>query len=197
MIVSVLLNIITISIVGLFVLIIYMAYRKRPELTSTPLDVMRDIVGGQSNHTRIYKVWPFKRLLTGPVGEFGNYSNSDYSSLNGNSYEYTFGKKPWDGVENINFGSTVGVSDLTENQAIVQYLDTLYPMKGFDSINQSDVMFSTKIQSILNKIGVDIDISSEDFKNQVKNFYTEYDDSGNPESEFASEQRNFFLQNLS
>ena len=72
-IISFILNLITVSIVGLFALIVYMSYRKRPDLKSTPLDVMRDIAAGQSGHARVYKIAPFKRLLTGPVGEFGEY----------------------------------------------------------------------------------------------------------------------------
>ena len=109
-IISFVLNLITILVVGAFALVIYMAYRKRPELTSTPLDVMRDIVAGAAGHARVYKVYPFKKLLTGPVGEFGNYSDKVLSNLKGNTYDYGMGKKPWEGVTNVNFGSSVGVS---------------------------------------------------------------------------------------
>tara|TARA_R110000851_G_scaffold73522_2_gene162213 strand:+ start:131 stop:475 length:345 start_codon:yes stop_codon:yes gene_type:complete len=111
-IISFILNLITIAIVGLFVLIVYMSYRKRPDLKSSPLDVMRDIVGGQSGHARIYKIAPFKRTLTGPVGEFGNYDDpdADYSDLSGNSYDHIEGRRPWDGVQDANFGSKNGVS---------------------------------------------------------------------------------------
>ena len=109
-IISFILNLITLSIVGLFALIVYMSYRKRPDLKSTPLDVMRDIVAGQSGHARVYKIFPFKRLLTGPVGEFGEYSDPDveYSDLSGNSYDYITGQIPWDGVDDANFGSRTG-----------------------------------------------------------------------------------------
>jgi hypothetical protein len=109
-IISFVLNIITILIVGIFALVIYMAYRKRPELTSSPLDVMRDIVAGAAGHARVYKIHPFKRLLTGPVGEFGNYTDLDLSPLKGNTYDYAVGKKPWEGVQDANFGSSVGVN---------------------------------------------------------------------------------------
>ena len=74
---------------------------------------MRDIVGGQAGHARVYKIFPFKRNLTGPVGEFGNYSDPDaeYSDLSGNSYNHIVGKKPWDGIENANFGSRTWIYD--------------------------------------------------------------------------------------
>ena len=74
-IISFILNLITIAIVGLFALVVYMCYRKRPDLQSTPLDVMRDLVSGQATHARIYKMLPFKPLLTGPVGEFGSWAS--------------------------------------------------------------------------------------------------------------------------
>jgi hypothetical protein len=109
-IISFVLNLITILVVGAFALVIYMAYRKRPELTSTPLDVMRDIVAGAAGHARVYKIHPFKRLLTGPVGEFGEYTDKEFAGLKGNTYEYDMGKKPWEGVKDANFGSSVGVS---------------------------------------------------------------------------------------
>lgn len=107
--IGLILNIITLLIVGLFVFFIYVAYRQRPEPTITPLDVMRDIVGGQAGHSRIYKVVPTKRLLYGPSGEFGNYTNVDYSRLEGNMYDYKEGTKPWEGDQNVNFGSFTGV----------------------------------------------------------------------------------------
>tara|TARA_R110002074_G_scaffold85783_1_gene189650 strand:+ start:138 stop:530 length:393 start_codon:yes stop_codon:yes gene_type:complete len=109
-IISFVLNLITILVVGTFALVIYMAYRKRPDLTSSPLDVMRDIVAGHSGPTRLYKIHPFKRLLTGPVGEFGNYSDKEFSDLKGNTYDHVGNKRPWEGVQDVNFGSSVGVS---------------------------------------------------------------------------------------
>lgn len=108
--IGLILNIITLLIVGLFVFFIYVAYRQRPEPTITPLDVMRDIVGGQAGHSRLYQVVPTKRLLYGPSGEFGNYTNVDYSRLEGNMYEYNEGTKPWEGDQNVNFGSSTGIS---------------------------------------------------------------------------------------
>lgn len=108
--IGLILNIITLIIVGLFVFFIYVAHRQRPEPTITPLDVMRDIVGGQAGHSRVYSVVPTKRLLYGPSGEFGNYTNVDYSRLEGNMYDYNEGTKPWEGDQNVNFGSYTGVS---------------------------------------------------------------------------------------
>ena len=111
--ISIILNIITILIVGVFILLVYLSYRQRPDLKATPLDVMRDIVGGQSGHTRIYKVGHLKELLTGPVGmhEEGEATNDlAFADIDGNSYAYDHGKKPWEGVEDANFGSRTGVS---------------------------------------------------------------------------------------
>jgi len=104
--ISIILNLITLGIVGLFVFFVYIAYRQRPDLTIRPIDVMRDIVAGQSTHARLYKVVPHKRLMYGPMGEFGNYdTNVDMSKLEGNSYEYKTGEKPWQGETDANFGS--------------------------------------------------------------------------------------------
>lgn len=92
----------------------YLSYRQRSNFSATPLDVMRDIVGGQSGHARIYKATPYKKLLIGPVGNFdggttpGNEIN--LATIDGNSYDYEPGLKPWENVDDINFGSSVGVS---------------------------------------------------------------------------------------
>ena len=95
-IISFVLNIITLAIVGALMLVVYMSYRKRPDVTSTPMDVMRDIVAGQAGPARIYKIIPFKRLLTGPIGEFGSNDTQEYSNLGGNTYDHVSGEKPWD-----------------------------------------------------------------------------------------------------
>tara|TARA_R110002096_G_scaffold295644_1_gene489998 strand:+ start:49 stop:642 length:594 start_codon:yes stop_codon:yes gene_type:complete len=161
-IISFILNLITISIVGLFALIVYMSYRKRPDLKSTPLQVMRDIVGGQAGHARVYKIAPFKRNLTGPVGEFGNYSDPDaeYSDLSGNSYNHIIGRKPWDGVGNANFGSRVGVEDEPDDfySRSEQIRDLEDGRGGFypseiqksllDTMDPSDTRFDEKIEMI-------------------------------------------------
>ena len=108
--ISIILNLITILIVGIFAFFIYIAYRQRPDLTTRPMDVMRDIVGGQSTHARLYKVVPYKRLMYGPMGEFGNYdTGEDLSRIEGNFYEYKAGTPPWDGASDENFGSRTGV----------------------------------------------------------------------------------------
>ena len=120
--IGLLLNIITLIIVGLFVFFIYISYRQRPDITTRPIDVMRDIVGGQAGHSRIYKVLPDKRLLYGPVGTFGNYSEVDYSRLEGNMFPYNEGTKPWEGVKDANFGSYSGVSQ-TELSGINEAMD--------------------------------------------------------------------------
>ena len=161
-IISFILNLITVAIVGLFALIVYMSYRKRPDLRSTPLDVMRDIVGGQAGHARIYRIAPFKRNLTGPVGEFGSYSDPDaeYSDLSGNSYNFIEGQKPWEGVENVNFGSRSGVLEVPEDYySRSQQLRDLEDGRGgfypselqkslLDTINPNDPRFDEKIEMI-------------------------------------------------
>ena len=101
------LNIITLAIVGIFAFLIYMSYLNRPEPNIRPIDVMRDIVAGQSGHARIYKVSPFKSLQKGDTGSFIQHEDKDYSSLGGNMYDYKQGKKPWDGEKDANFGSRV------------------------------------------------------------------------------------------
>jgi hypothetical protein len=161
-IISFILNLITISIVGLFALIVYMSYRKRPDLKSTPLQVMRDIVGGQAGHARVYKIFPFKRNLTGPVGEFGNYSDPDvdYSDLSGNSYDHIEGQKPWENVPNVNFGSRSGIVDVPEDfYSRSEQLRDLEDGKGgfypselqkslLDTMNPNDPRFDEKIEMI-------------------------------------------------
>jgi hypothetical protein len=107
---SIILNLVTIMIVGIFALFVYVAYRQRPDLTATPVDIMRDIVGGQSTHARIHKVVPYKRLMQGPMGEFGDYdTNEDLAPLEGNMSDYKPGTMPWENAENENFGSRTGV----------------------------------------------------------------------------------------
>ena len=108
--IGLILNIITLLVVGIFIFFIYVAYRQRPDVTIRPIDVMRDIVGGQAGHSRLYKVVPTKRLLYGPVGDFGNYTNVDYSRLEGNMFPYEEGTKPWEGEKDANFGSYTGVT---------------------------------------------------------------------------------------
>ena len=111
--ISIILNLITILIVLGFIVIVYLSYRHRPNFSATPLDVMRDIVGGQAGHARIYKASPHKHLLTGPIGSFDmGYKNThqDIALLTGNSYEYTQGEKPWENVPDANFGSRNGIS---------------------------------------------------------------------------------------
>jgi len=107
---SIILNLITIAIVGIFALFVYVAYRQRPDLSATPLDIMRDIVGGQGSQARIHKVVPYKRLLYGPMGNFKNYETSEeLAPLEGNMSDYKPGTMPWEGAENENFGSRTGV----------------------------------------------------------------------------------------
>ncbi len=101
------LNIVTIAIVGIFVFFIYLSYQARPEPNIRPIDVMRDIVGGQSGHARIYKVAPYRTLLKGETGSFVSHEDKDYSSLGGNMFDYVQGQKPFEGVEDANFGSRV------------------------------------------------------------------------------------------
>lgn len=114
--ISIILNLITLIIVGIFAFFIYVAYRQRPDPTSRPIDVMRDIVGGQSGHARLYKVVPYKRLMYGPMGEFGNYQGEiDYSKIEGNMYEYETDKKPFEGEKDANFGSYSGVPRTDDN----------------------------------------------------------------------------------
>ena len=110
-------------IVGGFILVVYMSYRTRPNLKATPLDVMRDIVGGQSGHARVYKAAHLKELLTGPVGTHEEGLATEelvYSDIDGNSYSYDAGKRPWDGVDDINFGSSTGVSSADLEKMRVQ-----------------------------------------------------------------------------
>ena len=149
-IISFILNLITISIVGLFALIVYMSYRKRPDLKSTPLQVMRDIVGGQAGHARVYRIVPFKRNLTGPVGEFGNYSDPDvnYSDLSGNSYDHIVGQKPWENVPNINFGSRAGIVDVPDD--FYSRSEQLRDLEKslLDTMNPNDPRFDEKIEMI-------------------------------------------------
>jgi hypothetical protein len=158
--IGLILNIITIIIVGIFVFFIYIAYRQRPEITITPMDVMRDIVGGQAGHSRLYKVVPTKRLLYGPMGEFGNYSNVDYSKLEGNMYDYKEGTRPWDGADNINLGSYTGVSrsEIEDIQEINTKKDILKEAlenepnpekkKALQNLSQNDPEFYDKIAMI-------------------------------------------------
>jgi len=158
--IGLLLNIITLLIVGLFVFFIYIAYRQRPEPTITPLDVMRDIVGGQAGHSRIYKLLPNKRILYGPSGEFGNYTDIDYSRIEGNMYDYKAGTKPWEGVENVNFGSETGVSkteigdvqEIDKRKRIIEIAiqNEIDPIKiqALNNISQGDPNFYDKLASI-------------------------------------------------
>jgi len=107
---SIILNLVTIMIVGIFAFFVYVAYRQRPDLSATPIDIMRDMVGGQSTHARLHKVVPYKRLLKGPLGEFGDYDNNEgLALLEGNMKDYRPGTMPWEGAENENFGSRTGV----------------------------------------------------------------------------------------
>ena len=101
------LNIITILIVATFAILVYLSYLNRPDPSIRPIEVMRDIVAGQSGHARIYKVAPYKTLLKGETGSFKEHENKDYSSLGGNMYDYVQGRKPWDGEKDANFGSRV------------------------------------------------------------------------------------------
>jgi hypothetical protein len=101
------LNVVTLAIVGTFAFFIYLSYLNRPEPNIRPIDVMRDIVGGQSGHARIYKVAPFKTLLKGNTGSFVQNEDEDHSRLGGNMFDYVQGKKPWDGEKDANFGSRV------------------------------------------------------------------------------------------
>lgn len=105
--ISLILNLITIAIVGVFVFLVYLSYLKRPEPSMRPIDVMRDIVGGQAGHARIYKVAPYNQMLTGDTGEFVSHIKDDFSTLGGNMFNYTQGKKPWEGEVDANFGSNV------------------------------------------------------------------------------------------
>lgn len=158
--IGLILNIITLLIVGLFVFFIYIAYRQRPEPTITPLDVMRDIIGGQAGHSRIYKVVPTKRLLYGPSGEFGNYTNVDYSRLEGNMYDYKEGTKPWEGVQNVNFGSYTGVSmsemeDVQELKSKRELLKTAeknekdpFKKRALENLSANDPNFYDKLAKI-------------------------------------------------
>ena len=158
--IGLILNIITLLIVGLFVFFIYIAYRQRPEPTITPLDVMRDIIGGQGGHTRLYKVVPTKRLLYGPSGEFGNYTNVDYSRLEGNMYDYNEGTKPWEGDQNVNFGLFAGVPRKEiENvqtagskseilQIAINNESDLYKKRLLENLSQDDPDFYKKLATI-------------------------------------------------
>ena len=158
--IGLILNIITLLVVGMFVFFIYVAYRQRPEPTITPMDVMRDIVGGQAGHSRIYKVVPTKRLLYGPSGEFGNYTNVDYSRLEGNTYDYKEGTKPWEGVDNANFGSFTGVpkSEIEGVQGANSKSELLqiakqnetdpYKKKALENLSQDDPDFYKKLAII-------------------------------------------------
>lgn len=158
--IGLILNIITLLIVGLFVFFIYVAYRQRPEPTITPLDVMRDIVGGQAGHSRLYKVVPTKRLLYGPSGEFGNYTNVDYSRLEGNMYDYNEGTKPWEGDQNVNFGSFAGVprSEIEDVQAAnsksqilqiaIENESDSYKKKSLENLSPDDPGFYDKLYKI-------------------------------------------------
>ena len=139
--ISIILNIITILIVGGFILVVYMSYRTRPNLKATPLDVMRDIVGGQSGHARVYKAAHLKELLTGPVGTHEEGMATEgmiYSDIDGNSYSYDAGKRPWDGVEDINFGSSTGVSSGDLEQMRVQEGGPDWRTKGDAAYNEKD-----------------------------------------------------------
>ena len=158
--IGLILNIITLLIVGMFVFFIYIAYRQRPEPTITPLDVMRDIVGGQAGHSRIYKLLPNKRILYGPSGEFGNYTDIDYSRIEGNMYDYKEGTKPWEGVENVNFGSYTGVTkteigdvqELTTRRELLKNAEQneTDPRKKrlLENLSQNDPNFYDKLASI-------------------------------------------------
>lgn len=106
---SIILNLITILVVAIFAFFIYVAYRQRPDPTITPIQVMRDIVASQSTHARLYKVVPYKRLMNGPIGEFGSYSDKSYAKLEGNMSDYKPGTRPTDGAVDENFGSRTGV----------------------------------------------------------------------------------------
>lgn len=135
--IGLILNIITLLIVGLFVFFIYVAYRQRPDVTITPLDVMRDIVGGQAGHSRLYQVVPTKRLLYGPIGNFDNYSNVDYSRLEGNTFDYEEGTQPWEGVGDISFGSATGISR-TEIESVQQINTKSAMLQTAKNNNQED-----------------------------------------------------------
>ena len=99
MIISILLNIITLCVVGAFAMVLYMAYRKRPDLSHTPLQVLRDITVFPDKPGIVYDLVPFKKGLLGPVGEFGSYYEGEYSDLIGNSYTYKQGDVPFSKVK--------------------------------------------------------------------------------------------------
>lgn len=94
--ISLIINLITIAIVAVFVFVVYMAYRGRPSPSIRPIDVMRDMVAGQSGHARIYKVAPWWTQLEGDTGSFEANDSGEYSDLQGNLYDYIEGQKPWD-----------------------------------------------------------------------------------------------------
>jgi len=129
--ISIILNLITLLILGIFAFFVYISYRQRDDLTVRPIDIMRDIVGGQSTHTRLHKVVPFKRLMYGPMGEFGNYDTGvDLSRLEGNFYEYPEGEQPWENEEDANFGSYSGVTvDEIKSRNLSTATDTIVKNK--------------------------------------------------------------------
>ena len=180
--ISIILNLITILIVLGFIVIVYLSYRQRPNLSATPLDVMRDIIGGQSGHARVYKVTPYKNLLIGPMGNFdggttpGNEIN--LATIDGNSYDYVPRSKPWENVDDISFGSRTGIpvggNDLYIRRKMIQDLEdgkdgftpTELQKSLLDTLKPNDDRFSYKLEQIktLDPTDPSLDLKVRDIK---------------------------------
>lgn len=153
MIISILLNVITLAIVAAFAMVIYMAYRKRPDPTSTVGDVIRDIFYSPKYPTSIYGIVPFKKGLMGPIGEFGEYSSEEYSDLIGNSYNYKQGEKPWQGTDLSDNVINLSPEELIKRQELIQNLEKTYGEDvGFDNISQNDPEFKNKINNLIKQL---------------------------------------------
>ena len=68
---SVLLNILTLGIVGGVILLTYIVYTRRPDRAVTPQDVGKDLITDTLVVGRAY----FSELETGPIGDFSGQSS--------------------------------------------------------------------------------------------------------------------------
>ena len=68
---SVLLNILTLGIVGGVILLTYIVYTRRPDRAVTPQDVGKDLITDPLVVGRAY----FSELETGPIGDFSGQSS--------------------------------------------------------------------------------------------------------------------------
>lgn len=180
MIISVILNVITLAIVAAFVMVIYMAYRKRPDVTSSLGAVIEDLFHYKND---VYHLLPFKKNLTGPVGTFSAYTpdTEDYAPIGTNSYDYEPNENLSGTLINLNesefikrqalsqewekeYGesemtlssgtvASLDQSELVRRQALLHELEKEYGENvGFDVISQNDPNFKEKVNKLIEEL---------------------------------------------